>query len=202
MSTNISISPFVRLSISHSLYRTVIKVLTHSVSPPYLYGPFVPNFRVAKPDYGALSTNLYIYHFLTKEGRAFPPYPGYADVRDVARMRVGALTAAHESSVGRKRLPVAAPYDVDYKQALQFVADAHPEVRDRLVDANTVPEYPINRLPVDLKRVEEVTGVKVSSYYTWKETILDAMESVLALEKSWTSQGYEIKIPTLEEHAF
>jgi nucleoside-diphosphate-sugar epimerase len=145
---------------------------------------------------------LHIYHFLTKKGRAFPPSAGSSDVRDVARIHVEALTSAPESSIGRKRLPIASPDDCNYKQAVQFVAEAHPELRDRLVDANTAPQFPVDKLPVDLKRVEDVTGVRVDSYHTWKETVLDTIDSLLALEKGWVSKGYKIEIPALEEYGF
>jgi len=172
------------------------------VNPPYLFGPFAPGFCIPKPDYGALSTNFHIYHFLTKKGRAFPSSAGCSDVRDVARIHVEALTSAPESSIGRKRLPIASPYDSNYKQAVEFVAEAHPELRERLVDANTAPQFPVDKLPVDLKRVEDVTGVKVDSYHTWKETVLDTIDSLLALEKGWVSKGYKIEIPALEEYGF
>src|ERR1700689_4110314 len=127
-----------------------------SVNPPYLFGPFAPGFRIPKPDYGALSTNLHFYHFLTKNGRAFPSSPGSSDVRDVARIHVEALTSAPESTIGRKRLPIASPYDGNYKQAVQFIAEAYPELKDRLVDVNTAPQLPVDKLPVDLKRVQDV----------------------------------------------
>jgi nucleoside-diphosphate-sugar epimerase len=172
------------------------------VNPPYLFGPFAPGFRIPKLDYSALSTNLHIYHFLTKKGRAFPQFAGSADVRDVARIHVEALTSAPESSVGRKRLPIGSPYECNYKEAVLFVADAHPELKDRLVDANTAPQFSSDKLQVDLKRVEDVTGVTVDSYYTWKETILGTIDSLLALEKSWVSQGYEIEIPALEDYGY
>lgn len=171
------------------------------MNPPYLFGPFPPGFQIPKPDYGALSTNLHIYHMLTKKGRAFPEtVPGSADIRDVARMHVEALSSPLESSIGRKRLPIGSPYDCNYKEAVQFVADAHPELKDRLVDANTAHQFPIDKLPVDLKRVEDVTGVKVDSYRTWKETVLDTIDSLLVLEKGWISEGYKVEIPALEDY--
>jgi hypothetical protein len=172
------------------------------VNPPYIFGPFAPNFRIPKPDYGTLSTNLHIYHFLTKKGRAFPPSPGSADVRDIARIHVEAVSSPPESSIGRKRLVLASPYDANYKKAVQIVASAHPELRERLVDADTAPVFPMDKLPVDLKRVEEVTGVKVDSYHTWKETVLDTINSLLALEKGWIDQGYKVEIPALEDYGF
>ena len=178
-----------------------LTVNLYAVNPPCLFGPFVPGFRIPKPDYAALSTNLYIYQWLTKkEGRAFPKALGNADIRDVARIHVEALTSAPESSVGRKRLLIASTHDGNYKEAVLFVADAHPELRDRLVDANTAPQFPANKFLVDLKRVEDVTGVKADSYYTWKETILDTIDALLAVERSWASQGYEIRIPALEDY--
>jgi hypothetical protein len=45
-----------------------------------------------------------------------------------------------------------------------------------------------------------MTGVKADSYYTWKETILDTIDSLLAVERSWVSQGYDIGIPALEDY--
>jgi len=170
------------------------------VNPTYIFGPFVPNLRIPKPDYGSLSTNLHIYHFLTKKGRSFPLFGGAVDVRDVARIHVEALTSTPESSVGRKRLPIASPYDGNYKKAVQFVAEAHPELLDRLVNTDTEPDFPVDKMDVDLKRVEDVTGVKVDSYHTWKETILDTIDSLLTMEKGWISNGYKVDIPALEEY--
>ena len=97
---------------------------------------------------------------------------------------------------------LASPYDANYKKAVEIVASAHPELRERLVDADTAPIFPIDKLPVDLKRVEDVTGVKVDSYHTWKETILDTIDSLLALEKGWVNQGYKVEIPALEDYGF
>jgi hypothetical protein len=135
-----------------------------------------------------------------KEGMAFPKVAEYADIRDVARIHVEALTSAPESSVGRKRLLIASPHDGIYKKAVLFVTDARPELRDRLVDANAAPLFPADGPRIDLKRVEDVTGVKVDSYYAWKETILDTIDSLLAVERSWVSQGYEIEIPAVEDY--
>jgi hypothetical protein len=163
-STKMSISLFV--SVSCILHRAACSLTIHNVpvNPPYLFGPFAPGFRIPKPDYGALSTNLHIYHKLARKERVFPQSPRAAD----ARIHVEALSSPPESSVGRKRLPIASPYDGNYKQAVQFVADAHPELKDRLVDADSAPKFSVDKLPMNLKRVEDVTGVKINSYYTWK----------------------------------
>jgi hypothetical protein len=120
----------------------------------------------------------------------------------VARIHVESLNSPPDSSVGRKRLPIASPYGNNYKDAVQFIAVAHPELRERLVDADSAPKFPVDKLPVDVKRVEEVTGVKVNSYHTWKDTVLDTVDSLLALEKYWISNGYKVEIPALEEYGF
>lgn len=187
---------------SNCLRRQVLNessLLVCSVNPPYLFGPFAPGFLVPKPDYAALSTNLHIYQFLTPKG-TFPTSPGSADVRDVARLHVAALSAPSESTVGRKRLIVSSPYDTNYKQAVEFIAEAYPELKDRLVNSDTAPKFPIDKLPVDLKRATEVTGVQIDSYHTWKETVLDTVGSLLALEKDWVSKGYKVEVPALAEY--
>jgi len=172
-----------------------------AINPPYIFGPFVPGFDIPKPDYAVISTNIHIYQFLTPKGN-FPPGPGYVDVRDVARIHVEALNSPPESSVGRKRLIVASPYDGNYKQGVQLVAEARPELKGRLVDPDTAPKFPIDKLPVDLQRVADVTGVRVDSYHTWKETVLDSVDALLALEKEWISKGYKIDIPSLAAYGY
>lgn len=172
------------------------------VLPPYIFGPFAPGYVVPKPDYSALSTNIHFYHWLKREGRAFPGFGGNADVRDVARIHVGALTSPPESVVGRKRIPLASPYDGNYKVAIQLLEKERPELKDRLVDASSAPVFASDKVPVDWKRVEEVTGVKVDSYRTWRETVLDTMDSLISLEKGWLSKGYKVEIPELEDYGF
>lgn len=174
------------------------------MNPPYLFGPFVPNYVIPKPDYAALSTNLHLLHFLRKDGRSFPTTFGSADVRDVARIHVEALHSPSQSQVGPKRLPIASPYDSNWKQAVEFVQEAYPELvaQGRLVDPNTAPVFASDKLPVDLGRVEEVTGVRVDSYAPWKETVLGAMEGLLNFEKAWIAKGYTVDIPALEDYGF
>ena len=173
-----------------------------TVNPPYLFGPFAPNFKIPKPDFAALSTNLHFLRFLQKEGRWYPGSFGGADVRDVAAIHVRALTSRPASEVGLKRLPIAAPYDFNWKEAARFVREAHPELADRLVDPSTGPDFPYDKLPVDLKRVQEVTGVEVGSYKTWKDTALGAFADVLKFEQQWVAQGNKVEIPDLADYGF
>ncbi|KZP20199.1 NAD-P-binding protein [Athelia psychrophila] len=174
------------------------------LNPPYLFGPFAPNFKIPKPDFAALSTNLHLMRFLQKEGRWYPTSPGAGDVRDVARIHVEALNSPPQAQVGPKRLPIASPYDSNWKEAARFVREAYPELvaEGRLVDPSTGPDFPFDKLPVDLERVKEVTGVEPSSYKPWKDTVLGAMADLLRFEKQWVAEKYEVEIPALEAYGF
>lgn len=113
----------------------------------------------------------------------------------MARAHVAALTSPSESEVGRKRLLIASPHNLNYKEAVQFIAEKRPELRDRLVNAEKAPKFPLDRIPLDLERVRAVTGVTVGSYVSWQDTILDTVDNLLKLEKSWGSKGFTVSIP-------
>jgi nucleoside-diphosphate-sugar epimerase len=163
------------------------------VNPPFLYGPFAPGFSIPDLNYGALSTNAYIYRLLDPAG-SYPGSPYYSDVRDVARAHVAALTSPPESSVGRKRILIASPYDFNFQGIVELIAANRPELKNRLVTAKP-PVFPSYKLPVDLKRVEDVLGIKLDSYKKWEDTILDAVDSLVELEKDWKAKGYDVVIP-------
>lgn len=173
---------------------TLTLSMSYQVCPPYLYGSFARGFSLSELNYNALSTNLYIYRLLKPDG-VFPQLPGYNDVRDVARAHVAALTSPLESSVGRKRIIMSSPHDLDYKVVLDFIADKRPELKDRLADKSKAPVDTLHRIPVDLKRIEDVLGIRVDSYYSWEQTILDTVDGLLAFEDEWKSKGYTITIP-------
>lgn len=119
----------------------------------------------------------------------------YIDVRDVARAHVAALTAPLESVTGRKRMVIASPHAADFGVAVALIANERPELKDRLVDLAKLPAYPFLTIPVNLKRVEDVLGVPKESYASWKDTILDTVDSLIALEKEWKARGFTVEIP-------
>ncbi|KAF7974972.1 hypothetical protein HWV62_10711 [Athelia sp. TMB] len=172
------------------------------LNPPYLFGPFAPDFKIPSPDFAALSTNIHFLHFLQKEGRWYPSSSGGADVRDVAHIHVEALNSRPASEIGRKRLPLASPYDYNWKEAARFVREAYPDLADRLVDPSTGPDFPYDKLPVDFGRVQEVTGVEVGSYKTWRETVLGAFADVLKFQSEWVARGDKVEIPDLADYGF
>lgn len=146
-----------------------------------------------KPDFAALSTNLVIFNLLTPQG-VFLNDLGYMDIRDVASVHVEALNP--RSVEGHKRLIMSSPYENRWDAAIKFISETHPELKSRLI-TGTAPSFPFYKLPVNLQSVEAVTGV--NSYRTWKETVLDAVASLLELEREWLKEGYEVKIPPLSD---
>ncbi|KIM83315.1 hypothetical protein PILCRDRAFT_440081 [Piloderma croceum F 1598] len=164
-----------------------------TLNPPFFYGPFAPGFTIPELNYGALTTDAYIYRLLDPAG-SYPSSPYYIDVRDVARAHVAALTSPPESSVGRKRLLIASPYDSNFQGVVELIAAKRPELKNRLITSKP-PVFPSYKLPVDLKRVEDVLDIKVDSYKKWEETILDAVDSLIELENTWKAKGYNIVIP-------
>jgi len=84
---------------------------------------------------------------------------------------------------------------LNYKTAVEFIGEKRPELKDRLVDANKAPKFPSDKMALDLKRVEEVTGVKSDSYIPWQDTILETVDDLVKMEKDWASQGVSVEIP-------
>ncbi|KAG6811439.1 hypothetical protein H0H92_007354 [Tricholoma furcatifolium] len=166
-----------------------------TLNPPYLYGPLAETFTVPVGSYTALSTDLYIYRFLSPDG-GFMPSAGQADVRDIAHAHVLALTSPPTSAVGRKRILIASPHGFHPKAVLEMLAESRPELQSRLTK-NTSPEYPFDRTPIDFGRVEEVLGMSKDDFKGVEETMIETVDSLIALEKQWVAQGHEIHIPQM-----
>lgn len=166
------------------------------MNPPFLYGPLAAGFTPPPtPGYSALSTDLYIYRLLSPTG-VFPASPAHADVRDVARAHVLALNAPPAAAVGRKRILFASPHGFDYGAAVARIAEERPELRERLIRASA-PALPYDRAPVDFERVEQVLGMRKAEFTAIEDTILDTVDSLLAVEKAWVAAGAEIAIPNV-----
>jgi hypothetical protein len=115
------------------------------------------------------------------------------DVRDVARVHIASLhplTADHP-----RRVPVVSPYPNDWREAIKYISEERPALRERLADPSKAPIWPATRA-VDLVPVEKAFGIAVGSYKTWKETILDAVDSFIDIENRWRSKGFEFEVPT------
>jgi nucleoside-diphosphate-sugar epimerase len=149
-----------------------------------------------EPSIEPLTSNAIAYQLLKGEKCQFDDFPGYVDIRDVARAHILALnsipqTAVHDGKI--KRLVLASPYDKDWKEAIEFLLKERPSLKDRLASpgSKNVPRRsgPLNG--IDYERVEEVLGMKRDEFRAWKETILDAVDSFVRIEEGWKSQGLE-----------
>ncbi|KAG6832863.1 hypothetical protein H0H87_012795 [Tephrocybe sp. NHM501043] len=163
-------------------------------NPPYIYGPLAETFTIPTGNYTALSTDIYIYRFLSPDGGVTMSALAHADVRDIARAHILALSAPPTSTVGRKRILIASPHGFDPKATLELIADRRPELKARLAKKISY-DFPFDRVPIDFKRIEEVLGMTKDDFRTLDETMLDTVDSLVALEKQWVAQGHEISIP-------
>ncbi|KAJ7572895.1 hypothetical protein C8J56DRAFT_358654 [Mycena floridula] len=170
-----------------------------TINPPYMYGPFAEGFQLSSANYYAMSTNLYIYRLLSGTG-PFPGSPRYNNVRDIAKVHVLALKSpiSSESNIGRKRLVISSLDPFDYAKALALIREKRPELAKRLTRV-AVPNLDKSTLvvPFDVQRVEDVVGFKKEDYAGIESTLLEAIDSILAIERSWVQQGHKINIPEI-----
>ncbi|KAF5372662.1 hypothetical protein D9615_009868 [Tricholomella constricta] len=164
-----------------------------TINPPFLYGPFPEGFTQPTPDYYRLSTNIQLYRFLKPSSR-FPPFPGYADVRDCAKAHILGLNSPPTSAVGRKRVVFCSPHGYDFTEILQLLAEKRPELKDRL-NKEPPPKFTFDRAPIDFARIEQVVGIKKEDFRPREVTFLDAVDGLLAFEKQWAALGHELQIP-------
>lgn len=148
-----------------------------------------------EPGYRAFSTNGFIYALLRPDNVHFAPSPGAIDVRDVARAHLLALESPPTSVVGRKRSPLVSPYQSSYKDAIEIIAKERPELKDRLVHPSKAPEWPSYTIEVDRELVEKQIGLKADSYIPWRETVLDAVDSLVRIENIWKAKGFKVAVP-------
>ncbi|TFK44233.1 NAD-P-binding protein [Crucibulum laeve] len=163
-----------------------------TINPPYLYGPPAERFPLPEPDFNAISTNLLIYQFINPTG-VYPPHPSYADFRDVAKAHVGALRSPPTAEVGRKRIIFASPHGFVFKDAVKLIAEKRPQLKERLISRESL-EYPFDRYEVDFERIKEVTGLQKSEFFTFEETFLDTIDSLVKAENEWKSKGFTVDI--------
>ncbi|KAJ6558121.1 NAD(P)-binding protein [Mycena capillaripes] len=164
--------------------------------PPWIFGPFAPGFEhiIPEPDFAAFSTNGFVYQLLRADNVNYHSSPGVLDVRDVARIHIAGLNPLTPDHP--KRVPIVSPHPADFRDAIKYISDAHPELRSRLADPSKVPVWPSYKLDVDLSPVGKAFGISLGSYKTWKETILDSVDRFIDVEKQWSSKGLKFEVPT------
>ncbi|KAH9891051.1 NAD-P-binding protein [Cubamyces lactineus] len=180
------------------------KIDVTTVNPPFFVGPFAPNYRFTDALLSQMSTNVLPYSLLSPDGKPFSPLMLTIDVRDVARATVHALASPPSGNrrkrlsllsflspspakVGRKRL-LFLPQVASWKDAVEYIAEKRPALRDRLSQpARTdFPPAPPQG-PVDNTRAVEV--LKLGKLNDWKTTLIDAVDSILEVEKKFAQEG-------------
>ena len=168
-----------------------------AVHPSYVYGPLVPSTKIAKGDFGSLSSVAYFWQVVLPEGGSsvtmdrdeHPIGPINVDVRDVARAHVLALTAPLASEVGRKRIIVSGP-TMAWVDAVIYLRKAMPELRDRLPTvAEGAEEKPhLKAMTGSMKRAEELLGMKAEGMMDWRKMAEDTVKCILEVEKEWKAE--------------
>jgi len=151
-----------------------------SINPHLIYGKFAPGFRAERGNKNAWSTNEWIYRFLSPDGQ-FPIHGGCADIVDVARAHVLALTAPPTSEVGRKRILMSTEW-FHYSEVVEYIAKVRPHLKPRLLDGRKARKTQMLGNIVDASRCKEVLGLEMRD---WRDTIIDAVDAVLDAERQW-----------------
>jgi nucleoside-diphosphate-sugar epimerase len=151
-----------------------------SINPPYFIGPFAPAFVIPTGDHSVLSTNLLLFNALLPDSKSQMLSLGCVDVRDVAVGLIAGLNVP-----GHTRNIIAAPW-FDLTEAVAYVGEIHPELKDELpkLTATGQKESLLVTEP-SLKRL----GLEVKP---WKETVRDAVDELLQIEKEWVSKGVDV----------
>jgi nucleoside-diphosphate-sugar epimerase len=145
-------------------------------------GPLVPNFPYY-PDINQLGTDSFVYGLIAGGPDGPNTYPSinighFVDVRDIARAHVLALDAPQVP--GRHKRMIIHADIFKWKDAVEVIKKAHPELAPRLPSADAVPPAQTDA-PLDTTFAREVLGLK--EYIPWQESVLAAIEVCLEHER-------------------
>ena len=153
-----------------------------AVCPPFFIGPSAPEQIIKPGETSAISTAVTVYNFINPSVTLPTGSLGYVDVRDIA----AALVAATRVK-GQHRLPFAGEF-FDHTEAFPYIASVRPELKDRLAKATSTGQTkPI----IDAAPALEVLGLPALT--PWRETVLDAVDAIVQLEKEWVAAGVDVE---------
>ena len=89
---------------------------------------------------------------------------------------------------------ISSPHEVDFTEVVNLIGTKRPELKERLIKTS-VPAYPVKRLNYNIKRLDEVLGLKETEFVPLEETILAAVDSIVAVEKQWLAAGFTVNVP-------
>jgi len=151
------------------------------LNPSFFIGPLAPGFCIPPGNKTIVHANEYIYDLLFAEKTVNTPVVGFADVRDVA---IGLVKG--QKTPGKHRIIFGGEW-FTFKEAIDYIAEIHPELKDRLATASPTTQ---KNSYLDISGAALVLGLTPRS---WKESIRDTVEDLLKLERSWIAQGIEIR---------
>ncbi|KAK7053251.1 hypothetical protein VNI00_003877 [Paramarasmius palmivorus] len=162
------------------------------VSPPNVYGPWPSESYLPTPTFSAMTP---VFWNLIKPDGVFTAFPGYVDVRDVAKAHIRAIThSVPTSQVGRKRLIFPSPRDFSWASAIEILKEKRPALKERLIKA-TPSSQSMRHPQIDYNRIEEVLSIREEDFHTFEQTLLDAIDNYVELEQQWLKSGHEVNPP-------
>jgi hypothetical protein len=132
-------------------------------------------------DVNSLSTLTALYDLLLPDSKTQTTPIGYLDVRDIAIALVTAIRIT-----GQNRLLFRGEW-FELKDAIDYIATVRPELKGRL--APVVPTGQTEPI-MDNSWAEKLLGIKPRP---WKETVIEAVDFFVNLEKEWSAQGVDIE---------
>ncbi|KAJ7679295.1 hypothetical protein DFH06DRAFT_1033040 [Mycena polygramma] len=155
-----------------------------TINPPFIYGPRHPDFPA--PTKRRIGCNLFINSLIDgKPGRPLGPQlaPFFCDVRDVARAHVRSLAAPRASTDGVRKRFLICGGTFTWKEAVEYLALARPELKGRLPSVENAPPLPGSPSTTDVFPAKNILGL--DNYISWKKTVEDTLDWVLVTEKEW-----------------
>jgi len=160
-----------------------------TVCPTLFIGPFAPEQIVKPGETSAISTAVCAYNFINPKVSLSTASLGYVDVRDAA----AALVAATRVK-GQHRIPLSGEF-FDHTEAFPYIASVRPELKDRLAEATSTGQ---TKPTIDATPALEVLGLP--GLTPWKQTVLDAVDDIVRLEKEWIAAGVNVEEKLAENH--
>jgi len=154
-----------------------------SLNPPMIYGPALQDSATSAE---SLNTSAsMIYQLFSGKLTAIPDdrLPLFADVRDVAKAHVLALT---EPGAAGARVPLYGGA-FTWAQAVDELRKTRPELRERLVPEGTGKPAPAEIATLSTRVAAEKLGMK--EFIGWKQSLNDTVDSLLDLEKKWAASA-------------
>ncbi|KAG5635331.1 hypothetical protein H0H81_011705 [Sphagnurus paluster] len=149
-----------------------------TILPGFVFGPYADHYPL--PTASQLGTNGMIYGLVTGGTPPQPP-PFVVDVRDVAKAHVLALNVPRKP-IGEKRY-IANSGNYTWREAVTHLNKVRPEIK-------TAPPSAFGDLPGPAATLDNRYTTKELNFGEWikpEQTIVDAADAVVALEKTWSA---------------